>query len=471
RVIAFWRNKTGPVDEKSPWKQMMPPESSESSDEDEFDSVKAVIETGELYIVNNRVCERCAYREQAHGNFCTLIIPMKETSQIIGLFFVTLDKDNEISEDEISLLQEVAEDLVFARSKFKAEERLKESETRYRATFEHTGTAMIVIDEDTTISMANKECEKLSGYSKEEIEGNMKWTEFVHPDDLERMLNYHSKRRKEEEIPNKYEFRLIDRKGIFKDVFITIDLIPGTRESVASLLDITYIRRLNRLLKAITDINEVVARVKKPEIVLDAVCKNLKLLYEDIFACVIRDGESVPVKSEGVSVEAIRNIIENCPSVHRALEGQSMKISTVSELCQRCTEQAHEYALSIPLIHGGQQGIITLHSNMDFTDEEVTLLNKLASNIAFALSAHEVEQDKVAAMEQLAKNLSQFDMAADRLRNPLAVVMSALELKDSYGKDEVLEIVQDQIERIKEELDELRKEESATHELLEQSKW
>jgi len=38
RVIAFWRNKTGPIDEKSPWKQMMPPESPENPDEDEFEA-------------------------------------------------------------------------------------------------------------------------------------------------------------------------------------------------------------------------------------------------------------------------------------------------------------------------------------------------------------------------------------------------------------------------------------------------
>ena len=37
RVIAFWRKEIGPLDEKSPWKQMMPAESSERSDDDPFD--------------------------------------------------------------------------------------------------------------------------------------------------------------------------------------------------------------------------------------------------------------------------------------------------------------------------------------------------------------------------------------------------------------------------------------------------
>ena len=38
RVIAFWRSEIGPVDEKSPWKQMMPPEKPAPSNQDRFDA-------------------------------------------------------------------------------------------------------------------------------------------------------------------------------------------------------------------------------------------------------------------------------------------------------------------------------------------------------------------------------------------------------------------------------------------------
>ncbi len=37
RVIAFWRKEIGPVDEKSPWKQMMPSEDAAGLDDDQFD--------------------------------------------------------------------------------------------------------------------------------------------------------------------------------------------------------------------------------------------------------------------------------------------------------------------------------------------------------------------------------------------------------------------------------------------------
>lgn len=68
-------------------------------------------------------------------------------------------------------------------------------------------------------------------------------------------------------------------------------------------------------------------------------------------------------------------------------------------------------------------------------------------------------------MEQLAQNLTQFDKSADRPRNPLAIIMSSLELKNEYENEELLEIVGEQVKRIKEELDNLRLEENKTFEL------
>lgn len=122
----------------------------------------------------------------------------------------------------------------------KAEEALVESEERYRAVFENTGTATMVIEEDEIISMVNTQCEKLSGYSKREIENKMKWTDFIVPEDLDRMKKYHIERRKAgSKAPTEYEFRLMNRKGNIKDIFLKIGMMPHTKKSVASLTDIT----------------------------------------------------------------------------------------------------------------------------------------------------------------------------------------------------------------------------------------
>ena len=120
------------------------------------------------------------------------------------------------------------------------EKTLTESEEKYHTVFENTGTAMVIIDEDNNISMVNAQFEKLSGYTKAEIENKRKWIDFIVPEDLERMKKYHLTRRKPgEEPPTKYEFRIIDKKGAIKDIFTKIGMIPNTKKSVASLTDIT----------------------------------------------------------------------------------------------------------------------------------------------------------------------------------------------------------------------------------------
>jgi len=132
----------------------------------------------------------------------------------------------------------------------KAEDKLRESETRYRSVFENTGTATIITEEDTTISMANTELEKLSGYLKEEIEGKMSWTEFIDKEDLERTKEYHVKRReKGGNAPTKYEFRFVDKQGNIKDTLVNVGVIPGTKKSVASLTDITERKKAEDKLK------------------------------------------------------------------------------------------------------------------------------------------------------------------------------------------------------------------------------
>jgi PAS domain S-box-containing protein len=117
---------------------------------------------------------------------------------------------------------------------------LLESEIKYRAVFENTGTAMIIIEDDTTISLANAEAERISGYSRKEIEGKIKWTEFVMEEDVEKMQYYHSLRRNDPEAaPGNYELRLIDKYGNIKQISLTIAMIPGTKKSIASIIDIT----------------------------------------------------------------------------------------------------------------------------------------------------------------------------------------------------------------------------------------
>jgi PAS domain S-box-containing protein len=117
---------------------------------------------------------------------------------------------------------------------------VRESPDTYRTTFEVTGTAMVVLDGDATILLANQEMTRLSGYSREEVEGKMTIKDFVHPKHYDKILSYHNMRRSGEGTPPaQYSFQFLDRMGNEKEILVNVRIIPNTNKSVASLIDIT----------------------------------------------------------------------------------------------------------------------------------------------------------------------------------------------------------------------------------------
>jgi PAS domain S-box-containing protein len=122
----------------------------------------------------------------------------------------------------------------------RAEDALKESEIRYRTIFENTGTAMVIIEDDTTVGFANNEFFRLTGYSQDDIDSRKSWTEFVHKEDLNRMIEQHKLRRaRSSDALRQYEFRLLTKSGEIRNILLNIDMFPGTKRSIASLIDIT----------------------------------------------------------------------------------------------------------------------------------------------------------------------------------------------------------------------------------------
>ena len=129
-------------------------------------------------------------------------------------------------------------------------EALRKSEEKYREAFEWTGTAMMVVDEDTMISMANHKAEEVTGYPAEEVNERRKWPEFVVEEDVPRLMEYHTKRRIDpDSVPNEYEFRMTHKSGDIRDIRINVSMIPDTNKSLISLIDITERKRMEKALR------------------------------------------------------------------------------------------------------------------------------------------------------------------------------------------------------------------------------
>ncbi|MDI6723277.1 MAG: PAS domain S-box protein [Methanobacterium sp.] len=157
------------------------------------------------------------------------------------LFITTFSPDGELF---IMLTRDITEEKI-------SESALKASENKYRTIFENTGIAFIIIEEDMTISLMNEETEKIIGYSREEVENKKKWTEFVvNEEELMNMKKYHKMRRiNADSVPERYEFQAIDKNGKIKDILANVSMIPGTKRSIASFLDITGRKKNENKLK------------------------------------------------------------------------------------------------------------------------------------------------------------------------------------------------------------------------------
>ncbi len=153
----------------------------------------------------------------------TLEVKVKERT-------AALRESNEQLNDQIRVRQE-------------AEERLRDSETRYRSIFENTGAATIIIDREMIITLANSEFENVSGFSKEEIEGRKSWLEFIHMNDLEKVLRFtQAKKEGSGALSRTSECTLVNKVGSQRNILVTFAPIPGTEESVVSLSDVSELK-------------------------------------------------------------------------------------------------------------------------------------------------------------------------------------------------------------------------------------
>jgi PAS domain S-box-containing protein len=120
-----------------------------------------------------------------------------------------------------------------------AEVALRESEERYRQLVENINKGICVV-QDSMLKFVNPMLMDIFGYSDHNLI-TLPFTEFIHPDDRNMVLESHTRRMKGEKFPTKYEFRILNSYGSIRWVELDSVLIQweGKPASLAFIGDIT----------------------------------------------------------------------------------------------------------------------------------------------------------------------------------------------------------------------------------------
>jgi len=212
----------------------------------------------------------------------------------------------------------------------KAENSLKKSENMYKTLFEDRGISTIIIEEDTTVSLINKEFESLSGYTKEEIEGKRSWTEFAAEDDREKMKEYHRLRRIDpNSAPKTYDARLIDKKGKIKEVIINATLIPGTDKSLVSILDNTDRKKSEKQIKE---------SLKEKELLLREIHHRVKNNLQIISSLLSLQSKYIDDKEMNDIFDECMNRVKSISYLHEGLyQSKNLTKINIDEYIRRLT--------------------------------------------------------------------------------------------------------------------------------------
>jgi PAS domain S-box-containing protein len=113
-----------------------------------------------------------------------------------------------------------------------------------------------MIKENRIISRVNREFEKLSGYSRAEVEGTKNWGEFIHNGYAEYMGESTGSPQLNSPDPGMRVFKFVGRQNEEKTVSMTVARIPDTGSVLVSLKDITNYKVREKLDRIMTQFRQ-----------------------------------------------------------------------------------------------------------------------------------------------------------------------------------------------------------------------
>ncbi len=335
----------------------------------------------------------------------------------------------------------------------KLESKLNEREELYRTLAELSHTIILMV-QDNKIIYANKRAEEVLGYTVEDINKLDHPYNIVHPEHRDFVKSMLQKRLDGEKVPESYEIKILAKDGSVKWMKVLAKLINfrGKQAIFANMADITDIKeneeRLKKfveLLKVTNSISRIISTEKSEFGLLTKPAK----IFEKIGKVAVFSGEALtPIRAS--------------PEINLKKAYEVAKVSL--EYKKISTARSDKFYVAMPIL-GKSPNVIVIESERSFDDEEIGLLDTISKDISIALKALFDEKIRESILKVIVQNLEHFESLADKLRNPLAIIMGLLELRDEVNFERILNEIEAQAIKIEKILDELRMGEILTYEM------
>ena len=292
------------------------------------------------------------------------------------------------------------------------DEDIKKSEKFYRTLFEHSGTAIAINDKKGILTSVNKAFSDLAGFPKEEIEGKKHYLEFVV--DKDRVNEIHKQRWSGGGVPpTKYDFIFLTKNKDQRMIDISINKIPETELSLASMIDITEKKELEM---EISEAEQFLANI----------------LQESADAIIVTDNDGV-IRTWNKGAEDIfgyseKNVLGK--NIDLITPSDLVEQKEIEELKKRCLNEGHVRNFITERVRKNKRRINvaqTLTSVKDALGKAVAI----AWIIRDITERKRIEQeliqtDKMKSIGQLSASL------AHEIKNPLNSIVINLEILRSF---------------------------------------
>ncbi|HQT95022.1 MAG TPA: PAS domain S-box protein [Thermoanaerobaculaceae bacterium] len=361
---------------------------------------------------------------------------------------------------------------VWYRNRLRLREAATANERRLAELVNEANNAVFVTSADGTVLQANRRAEELYGYSAEELRGltvaDMRAPEAR--DGAEATLQQVTDR---DGVTVETVHRRRDGSTFPVEVSVRQAEVRGERFLLGIVRDITLqraaearIRRLNRLLRTISEINQLIVRERDRDHLVHEACRILVEHGEFRMAWIgfadEASGTVVPAASVGFAdgyLDSITIRFDDTPLGHGPTgtairEGRTVVVNDwetdkrVAPWREAATRRHYSSSAACPLSVGGKViGALSVYMDETaaFDAEETVLLGELAGDVAFALAALAVEAERAVAVMALRDSEARYRTLFDSTDDAILVLKDGQFVDCNVRTLEVFECSREQI--------------------------